>query len=55
MLGFADGWVTAAYLLCLGSALLCVVYGLLHWNEADDEPAPAPPSAEDLELEDAAV
>jgi hypothetical protein len=41
MLGFGDVGVTAAFLLAVGSTVLCVVYGLLHWN-ADDTPLPAP-------------
>jgi hypothetical protein len=41
MLGFADWGVTAAFLATLGSALLCVVYGALHWND-DDAPMPTP-------------
>jgi hypothetical protein len=41
MLGFADLGVTLAALVTLASAALCVVYGLLHWND-DDTPLPAP-------------
>jgi len=41
MLGFADLGVTAAFLVTLASALLCVVYGLWKWNE-DDTPIPPP-------------
>jgi hypothetical protein len=33
MLGFADLGVTAAYLCTIGSAVLCVVYGLFNWNK----------------------
>lgn len=36
MLGFADGWVAAAYILCILSTLLCVVYGALNWNRGDE-------------------
>jgi hypothetical protein len=32
MLGIEDVWVLLAYLLSIGSALLCVVYGALTWN-----------------------
>lgn len=40
MLGFADGTITLVYLLCIGSALLCTVYGLVNWNRgAEAEPA----------------
>lgn len=39
MLGFGDGWVLAAYLFCVGSTILCVVYGIVNWNRgADKEP-----------------
>ncbi|ACL63410.1 conserved hypothetical protein [Anaeromyxobacter dehalogenans 2CP-1] len=41
MLGFGDLGVTAAFVLTLASAALCVVYGLLHWND-DDAPLPPP-------------
>jgi hypothetical protein len=34
MLGFGDVWVTLAFLTCLGSTALCVVWGLAKWNEA---------------------
>lgn len=33
MLGIEDGWIALAFLLCLLSALLCVVYGLVNWNK----------------------
>jgi hypothetical protein len=36
MLGINDPWIAAAYLLCIGSTLLCVVYGLIAWNRGDD-------------------
>ena len=39
MLGFADGTIALVYLLCIGSALLCMGYGLLNWHRgADTEP-----------------
>ncbi len=41
MFGFADLGVTLAFLVTLASAALCVVYGLLHWND-DDTPMPPP-------------
>ncbi len=40
-LGF---WVGLAYLLCILSALLCVVYGIVNWNRGDE-----PARAEDAE------
>jgi len=53
MLGFGDAWVAAAYVLCLLSAILCVVYGLMHWNDDDDQDvAFAHPAAEELEFEE---
>ena len=36
MLGINDGWVAAAYILCIASTLLCIVYGVLNWNKGDD-------------------
>jgi hypothetical protein len=53
MLGFADGGVAAAFLLSVASAALCVVYGLLKWNE-DEAPLPAPvhPAGERVEIDD---
>ncbi len=42
MLGIADPWVAAAYILCLLSALLCIVYGAVNWNRGEE-----PPGAED--------
>ena len=38
MLGIEDKWVSMAYLLCLASTLLCVLYGLATWNRGDVEP-----------------
>lgn len=37
MLGIEDPWVAAAYILCLLSALLCVVWGIMKWNKGDNE------------------
>jgi hypothetical protein len=33
MLGISDVWVVAAYMLCIASTVLCVVYGVLMWNK----------------------
>ena len=44
MLGIDDGWVVLVYLLCIGSALLCVVYGLITWNKGEE-----PVTQEDVE------
>ncbi|MGD2173805.1 MAG: hypothetical protein PVJ27_00235 [Candidatus Brocadiaceae bacterium] len=36
MLGIPDGWVVLAYLLCILSSILCVVYGALNWNRGEE-------------------
>ncbi len=38
--GIADFWVFLAYALCLASALICVVYGALKWNQNGDTITP---------------
>jgi len=35
MLGIEDPWVVAPYILCILSALLCVVWGIIKWNKDD--------------------
>lgn len=35
-LGIKGTGVVLAYVLCVLSALLCVVYGLLNWNKGDE-------------------
>lgn len=35
MFGLTDPGVLLAYLLCIGSALLCVIYGAKNWNNSD--------------------
>ena len=40
MLGIEDPVVLLAYLLCILSAALCVIYGLLNWNRGDEPVAP---------------
>lgn len=37
MLGINDFWIWLPYVLCLLSAILCVVYGLSRWNKDHDE------------------
>ncbi|MFA6373060.1 MAG: symporter small accessory protein [Methanothrix sp.] len=32
MLGIDDPWIWGVYLLCILSALLCVIYGIINWN-----------------------
>ena len=36
MLGFDDPYIALAYVLCIVSMLLCVVYGLVMWNRGDE-------------------
>ncbi len=36
MLGIEDPLVWLAYLLCILSAILCVVYGGINWDRGDD-------------------
>ncbi|MBI9019287.1 MAG: hypothetical protein JEZ07_18700 [Phycisphaerae bacterium] len=40
MLGIEDKGVLAAYLLCLLSAGLCVIYGIINWNKGDESVDP---------------
>ncbi len=37
MLGIEDKWVAAAYILCIASTVLCVVYGLATWNRGQEK------------------
>ncbi len=37
MFGLNDPWIAGTYVLCILSALLCVVYGLMNWNKGADE------------------
>ncbi len=37
MLGIDDPQIWIAYVLCIVSALGCMVYGLLKWNEEEQE------------------
>ncbi len=40
MLGFQDIGALAAFLLTIGAALVCVVYGIINWNKpSPDEEA----------------
>ena len=32
MLGIDDPWIWGVYLLCILSALLCLIYGMVNWN-----------------------
>ncbi|MHC4998980.1 MAG: symporter small accessory protein [Planctomycetota bacterium] len=40
MLGIEDKGVLTAYLLCIASTLLCVIYGFINWNKGDEEVQP---------------
>ena len=39
-LGIEDKWVALAYILCIASALLCVIYGVLNWNRGETKVEP---------------
>ena len=39
-LGIDDPWVLAAYLLCIASTLLCVIYGIAMRNRGDEPVKP---------------
>lgn len=43
MFGIKDPTVALVYLLCICSAALCVVYGLITWNKGEE-----PVAAEDV-------
>ena len=36
MLGMGDFGIFSAYILCILSAIACVVYGIVNWNKGDD-------------------
>ena len=36
ILGIKDGYVLAAYILCIASTVLCVIYGLIAWNRGEE-------------------
>jgi hypothetical protein len=39
MFGINDPWILLAYLLCILSALACIIYGVRNWNKgAENEP-----------------
>jgi len=37
MLGLSDPSILLAYLLSLGGAVLCIVYGIVNWNKGNGE------------------
>ena len=36
-LGIQDFGIISAYILCIISAIICVLYGILNWNKGGDE------------------
>jgi len=40
MFGIEDPWVALAYILCILSALLCLVWGGIKWNKDDSTSEP---------------
>jgi len=47
VLGIDDPWIWGVYLLCILSALLCLVYGIINWNREGE--------LEALEIKEAAA
>lgn len=39
MLGLGDFSIFLAYILCVASAVLCVVYGIVNWNKGNEPEA----------------
>jgi hypothetical protein len=37
LLGIEDPYIWTGYLMAIGCAVVCVIYGLLKWNEDGDE------------------
>lgn len=38
MFGIPDPQIWIAYVLAIGLAIVCFVYGLVNWNKGGDEP-----------------
>ena len=36
MLGLSDPTIIAAYLLCIISSVICVIYGAINWNKGEE-------------------
>ncbi len=36
MLGLPDPWIALVFVLCIASAILCVVYSAVNWNRGDE-------------------
>ncbi len=43
MLGISDLSISLAYILCIASALLCLIYGIIMWNKGGGD-------AEEIEM-----
>ena len=37
LFGISDFSISLAYLLCILSTILCVVYGIINWNKGHDD------------------
>jgi len=37
MLGIKDPWIITVYILCILSALLCIIYGIRNWNKGAEK------------------
>ena len=37
MFGLGDTAIACAMILCVASAVVCVIYGAVNWNSSDDE------------------
>ena len=37
ILGLKDPLIILVYLLCIASAALCVIYGLVNWNRGEEK------------------
>lgn len=35
VLGIEDPWIWGVYVLLIASTLMCVAYGIIHWNEEE--------------------
>lgn len=40
VLGIEDPRIWSAYLLCILSAVFCVIYGMMNWNKGDEAVRP---------------
>lgn len=49
MLGMGDFMIFLVYVLCILSALACVVYGIFNWNKGTDIEEPAEKEWEETE------